>query len=388
MNNRQHTVGCAWCQRGLTILELLLVVTILSAVAYTTLVVVDNNSSQVRFEDTRNRLDLIRKAIIGDPSRTINGQPEIRGFVADIGALPRNVQELVSREYCSDPQHDNSGACVGAGASWETSAAAYAYDDATGLWAGWNGPYLAARPEMDYAKYRDGWGNDDGSNNFGWQFSVDANANLLLQSLGMDGTLGPGTLGGYEEDYPRAGAEILVAENAHRTLITDANTAAQNDELGGLTVNFGSPAPCWRCSDNVSPTRSACELVPATWYADTTITDSGACVAAPGQWEPAEALCLKIATRALGAVVQLESAGSNGNHTLTWNGNPQSALFSFEDPTSPYDEDTYLPLGQMAYQVFEYSAGCTTNEYPRGSVWRLFTMVPGTVIQPLKWAVD
>ncbi len=391
MHSKQQTFKNISRQQGLTLLELLLVVTILSAVAYTTLAVVDNDNSQVRFEDTQNRLQMIRKAIIGDSSRTINGQPEIRGFVADMGGLPKNIQELTVREYCPDPQYTTNAACAGAGEIW-ASLTSYAFDGPsgtnTGLWAGWNGPYLPASSESDYPKFRDGWGNDDSSNNFGWLFDDTTQPNeLIVQSYGMEGD-STGTAD-YEVDYPVAASKTLIAQNDYRTLITDSNTLAPNDENGGITMDFGSPAPCWRCTDGTSVTRAACELASATWRSDTTIMTSAACVLAPGQWQPMENVCLKIGYRIDGSVATLVSSGLNGNHSFTWDGNPKSAMFSFEDTTNPYDEDTYLPQGQMVYRLFEYSGGaCTANEYPKGAGWRLFSLVPRSVIQSLKWPVN
>lgn len=48
-------------QSGFTLLELLLVVTLLSTTAFMTLSAVENNSDQIRFEDTRNRLSLFEQ---------------------------------------------------------------------------------------------------------------------------------------------------------------------------------------------------------------------------------------------------------------------------------------------------------------------------------------
>ena len=90
---------------------------------------------------------------------------------------------------------------------------------------------------------------------------------------------------------------------------------------------------------------------------------------------------------------ELISSGSNGNHSLTWNGNAKSELFSFEDSETPdFDEDTYIPYGPFAYRVYEYDSSatpaCTTTEYPLGSKWKTFSFIPGSVIQPLKWEVE
>lgn len=375
-------------QQGMTLLELLVVIALMSVVGFMALSQVGDDLNQARYEDTRNRLEMIRKAIIGDTSRTLNGQPEIRGFVADMGRLPANLQELIEREFCSNPALDQA-ACTGA-ETW-TSMPAYAHDATAGLWAGWNGPYLNASPESDYPRFRDGWGNDDGSNDFGWVFNDSGGAGpLLVQSTGMDGTAGGSD---YEADYPPAGSEVLIAANTYRTLITDSGTNAQNDEQGGITVDFGSPAPCWTCSDNSYDNRTACEGAspPGVWSADTTITTQADCTATPpnGAWQPTEMLCLRIGYRQDGAIDTVETSGSDGTHSLTWDGSAKTARFSFEDPTGPdYDEDTYLPMGQMTYRVFLHDGtNCTNDEYPKDAEWRLFTLVPGSALPPLPWAV-
>ncbi len=314
-------VTCRY-QQGLTLLELLLVIVILSAVAYTSLAIVDNNSSQIRFEDTRNRLEMIKRAIIGDTSRTLNGQPEIRGFVADMGRLPLNIKELIE-----EPTDCDSGTAGDQSCPWS-------YDADTGLWAGWHGPYLPATSESGGTHaFRDGWGNRDGSPNFGWLFSI-AGSNLTLQSYGMEGDSSGHEH--YENDYPPTGSETLIAQNEYRVQISSASS-------GGLMVDFGAPA------SSSMPTHN---------------------------------LCLQIMGRSNG---QIDSTPLlSGVVNVTWDGTPQSHLFSFSGTQ-------YLSQGQMAYGVFEYDTStsiCTTNPYPGGSSWKLFSLVPGTVIQPLAWPVN
>jgi len=329
-------------ERGLTLLELLMVVTILSAVAWMSLGLVNNNTDQVRFEDTRNRLQAIRRAIIGDTSRTLNGRPEVRGYVADMGRLPDNLNALIAREYCrNDPAKTTSTGCT----DW-VSQPAYSYNADYGLWSGWNGPYLAASELVGYPRFQDGWGNsNDNSSNFGWSYATDSpNAgDLTIQSLGRDGVAAV-TSDAYEADYPPTGQPIIRA-NEYRVLLTDSGTAAQGDGTGGLRVDFGSPA-------------------------------------GPGTVE----LCMALAFSSGGTIATMTSSSV----TITWNGTEKVVEFVFEDATGPaYDEDTYLYLGQAAYGIFEYVSGTgacdTTKPFPTGaSPWKTFTVVPGAVIQPFE----
>ncbi|MEM9099473.1 MAG: prepilin-type N-terminal cleavage/methylation domain-containing protein, partial [Pseudomonadota bacterium] len=75
-------------QAGFSLLEVLIVVSILSVAAYVALDAVDHDSSELRYNLTETRLEKIRRAIVGDPSLTLNGSPMISGYVADVGQLP------------------------------------------------------------------------------------------------------------------------------------------------------------------------------------------------------------------------------------------------------------------------------------------------------------
>ncbi len=150
--------------RGLTLIELLVVVFILAAIAATAVNFVDNADLQARHDDTRTRLALVRAAVVGRPDRTVNGEPELSGFVADVGRLPASIGELLQAP---------------AGAP------------------GWRGPYLQTLPDSGGAlAFRDGWGND-------WRFErAPSGDSLLVQSLGSDGAAGGAE---YAADYPAAG---------------------------------------------------------------------------------------------------------------------------------------------------------------------------------------
>jgi len=474
-------------QRGVTLLELLLVVTILSALAFITLSQVTDNDAQVRFEDTRNRLARIRYAIVGDRFRTINGQPEIRGFVADMGRLPLDLNELVTQYYCANAVALEQQACLDSGGTWETLPLNL-LDPDTGLRAGWNGPYLSG---FDRA-YPDGWGNDDGTSNFGWVFSA-ADGDLQLQSKGMDNAAGGDPNLPYELDYPPAGSDTLVYANEHSVLVTVSGGTDPNDDNGqGLTVDLGAPfstgscsdssfpavqacldygsacrvagydtirdsaAACngdwmvqddqgWSCQDpaftdqngcalaghtwswrlrpgfvcNLPSERSpaACALAGGTWTAPTFacrdnsdpddpdtvaagVTDKAACEGVSGRfWTPVTPayifggssgarLCLQISYRQDGLVQERTSTGSRGDHDLTWNGNPKTPVFSFEDDTPPHDEDFYLPLGELAYRVVLHDGSSCTDPDPSDVEWRRALIDPGAGLPVLPWPID
>lgn len=183
--------------QGFSLLELLVVVSLLGLLALSATALVDNVDEQHRFDLTKSKLQQIRRAILGDSSRTLNGEPDISGYVADMGRLPNNIEELLKQ---------------GAQTAW----AAYPIDvsapDVGDLYGGWRGPYLEALPETTGVAFRDGWGNPDASGvdpNFGWNVTSTATG-MSVKSYGSDGPTGTGT-GVYEIDYPSTGN--LIEEN-------------------------------------------------------------------------------------------------------------------------------------------------------------------------------
>ncbi len=206
---------CLQISRGFTLVELLLVIFLLSSLALVTTLFVDNANEQYRFETTRTRLEQIRRAIIGDTSRTLNGQPEISGFVADMGRLPANLQELI--EPPADEEHLWGITDIEVGAVVVGT-----------LNGGWRGPYLEAVQESGVSgvrAFRDGWGNPDVSGdeaNFGWVFKLKKSDDtdtadpaeavaLRVQSLGVDGAIGQADENNpYQADYPNDGYRIAL----------------------------------------------------------------------------------------------------------------------------------------------------------------------------------
>nr|WP_281054928.1 prepilin-type N-terminal cleavage/methylation domain-containing protein [Thiocystis violascens] len=500
-------------QRGMTLLELLVVVALMSVVGFMALSQVGDDLGQARYQDTKNRLEMIRKAIIGDTSRTLNGQPEIRGFVADMGRLPRNLTELLTREYCQGhrevrTQTDCETYYPATPSNWlELPESTINVD--TGLRAGWNGPYLVATADEDGAPvYRDGWGNDDGTDNFGWRFDPlvppSTPYDLIIQSYGMDGKPGGDLL--YEEDYPPAGSETLVYNNEYCVLITDWDGTPSDDNGQGITVDFGSYGSSVSCSDGGFVDAATClryggacrvinywddgmdtsndcnnygqdittqwvTQINQGWSCDPPAKDEAQCT---GTWEwrirpggvcnlperrtPADCegdangvwvapanvcrnstngdivgfqangdysivdqadcslsnqfwslmpaayilgtgtannnLCLRVAYRENGEIKQMPSSGSGNQLELNSNGNRQVHTFTFGGDTDPYDTDTYLHLGEMAYRFYRIdNTDCSISPSTVPVVmttWRRFTLIPGTVrlVLPGSWPIN
>ena len=90
---------------GFTLLELLLVVFIMSVLAFSAVSLtdtMDSSQDQYRYERAKNQAVAIKKAIID----RVETQQVVRGFVADVGALPANMTELAFGVVDKDPTDD------------------------------------------------------------------------------------------------------------------------------------------------------------------------------------------------------------------------------------------------------------------------------------------
>ncbi len=162
-------------QQGFTLLEIVLVLFLLALLASSTLFLTQGVEDQAKYDATKQRLNMIRTAIIGDTSRTINGHPEISGFAADMGRLPECLRELLSPVDCNDVDL----------LLWDQ-------DVDSQVWSGWRGPYLIGDSEFTgEMHFRDGYGNSGDTSgvvsedwrNSGWTFFDD---NLSIISAGFD----------------------------------------------------------------------------------------------------------------------------------------------------------------------------------------------------------
>ena len=157
MINTRNTKQTTIIQQGFTLLEMVLVLFLISLMASATLFLTENVEDQAKYDETKRRMEIIREGIVGDPTRTLNGETELRGFAMDIGRLPECMRELLSPEYCN-------GADI---PLWKS-------DASTEISYGWNGPYLQTLPESDgVTHFRDGYLNQASNNtadnlNSGW----------------------------------------------------------------------------------------------------------------------------------------------------------------------------------------------------------------------------
>lgn len=189
-------------QRGMTLLELLVVVALMSVVGFMALSQVGDDLSQARYQDTENRLLALRRAVVGYEEPVFNGQRLFSGYAADNGRLPLDewgLRSLIAIDTV-DGQLDPYGPQNPIFDATPTDGFNDGIDETAlvgpglQLFKGWRGPYLVARPG-EKGIYRDGWGNRDPDENhdeldFGWfaDLATDAaDANMSIISWGRDG---------------------------------------------------------------------------------------------------------------------------------------------------------------------------------------------------------
>lgn len=162
-------------QTGFTLLELVLVLFLIGLLASAGLLFTENQEDQAYFDETQRRLDLIRDSIIRSGERTVNGQPELAGFVVDNGRLPYCLAELVGpaltfTDSASAPSTHYQSPCDVSNTALSIRKPS---TGVSGIRTGWWGPYIQVNPDRDGEHvFRDGYGNDDGTVNFGWNWTM------------------------------------------------------------------------------------------------------------------------------------------------------------------------------------------------------------------------
>jgi len=346
---------------GFTLVEVLVVMLILIALSSITLDFTKDFAFQGRYEVTKDRYDKLKRAIIGRPDVLINGQPDISGFVADMGRLPRNIQELLVQNYCM-PDYtfsENNPAlptgtyathklwCEGiypaATVKW-VEQTTWVDPTSTSLGYGWRGPYISSqKPDYKANAFNDGWGTTATDHNYGWNIvhrnsagnnittintvsdDIAEATQLVIQSYGKDGVANGSD---YDEDYPMLQPTI----NINDWLVdigTGLNVSLKLPKKSGLCHFLSNQSPVGAttakdCSNDISPaawgickitthtTKAACETNnlfwenELEWCVDVSQQDSTSCATANEKW----GVCVNTATTDL--------ASCNGVNDVWW----------------------------------------------------------------------
>jgi len=225
---------------GFTLLELLLVVFIMSVLAFSAVSLtetMDSSQDQYRYERAKNQAAELKKAIID----RVETQQVVRGFVADVGALPANMTELAFGVIVEDGVADRKipanilltpryGQTLGGGGQGNLDGELLVTTlESLNLWKGFRGTLLQTDEGTprdfyrgsylsnllpgkniydgpDKPRFDDGWGNQNGLLNsvenddltHGWVWNNVVNDDLTLGTYGKDGAL-DGTE--YAKDY-------------------------------------------------------------------------------------------------------------------------------------------------------------------------------------------
>jgi prepilin-type N-terminal cleavage/methylation domain-containing protein len=172
--HERHRLNGAGRERGLTLLELLVVVAILAVLATVAIRSTSDLGGQVRYDATQNTLNTFRDAVLGPVNQTApDGTPYVTGFVADMGRPPRSrttahsvhggvpdVYELYSatlpgslRPYAL---YTIASANTVTNLLSNITTTSLLYDTSIRVGAGWRGPYITKSTAIE--TLQDGWG--------------------------------------------------------------------------------------------------------------------------------------------------------------------------------------------------------------------------------------
>jgi len=336
-------------QQGFTLVELLVVMLVLVALASITIETSKDFVFQQRYEVTKDRYAKIKKAIIGNPNQVINGQPNIEGFVKDVGRLPFKLEELTNG-YCEDnvAYHADEPACTTATKTWNTKT------------------YLSSDKVL-----KDGWGND-------W---IVNNPVTNIQSLGKDNLAGGSD---YNVDYPATATAIN-----------------QNDwkvDISLLKVSINTPyngaCSAETCSNPVYTTQADCiaPIPPSIWVIPTSKAN---CEAGGESWTPTpKPICIRLTHNNVNYVTDSTSLSvqENGREQLIsgFNFYQDANDDGIQDAGENILTNTLIPIGKATIAIHTYTISSSTcesafyNSTLHSDTIDL-TMIPNTTLPTINW---
>jgi len=267
--------------QGFTLIELMVVLTIGVALTGIAVKSASDLAFVARYEQTSEMADRIKSAIIGRPGRYINGQPDISGYVADIGRTPEYLRDLLQAGYCKTStdvyvEHKSEASCeaINITHSWDwadtpclkksdttnttvtnevscTPTADYVwigvgFDTDTNLKYGWNGPYLqTSKQANNNSALEDGWGNGTEEKNYGWRVnnasSIGVGDTFSTKSKGKDQVINTDGCLNYEDD-----CSYEIQGNGYTKTISSITVLINSDDNKNYTSS--DTGSCNNCS--------------------------------------------------------------------------------------------------------------------------------------------
>jgi len=117
---------------GYTLMELVMVIILLGILSAVAIPKIGNMIDTSKESSTKQEMQMLRVALIGDASSNVGGEMADKGYIGDVGSLPPNWDALINKP---------SGV-----SDWNRNTQ-----------SGWNGPYVVDNGG-DYKE--DVWGND------------------------------------------------------------------------------------------------------------------------------------------------------------------------------------------------------------------------------------
>ncbi len=226
-------------RRGLTLVELLIVLVILAILTTVAIQATSNIVDQGRYDVTQRTLQNLQDSTVGPVGqREPDGTPLITGFVADVGRLPLAVG--------TDPQTQLQEMWANPNALTPFSLQTAPSDPQVVLGCGWRGPYLQL--PLGTTLLRDGWGNPFSLLQSDGVTAVTPGLPIQwVRSLGADNTLG-GV--GYAADTDLVFVGTQFGAAVDRVDATVSGTVYVLDSFGNqinptgtVTVKFFDPNP-------------------------------------------------------------------------------------------------------------------------------------------------
>ena len=160
-------------KRGFTLIEILVVLAIIGFFIGMMARTFIQHNNQRCFDETLEKMQQLKEALLGNPASYINGQRQFSGYIPDMGGLPELIDGQPKGLWTDDLDNDGIGDLP----LWE-------YKHSLKTWCGWRGPYIEypflKKGELQgEEKIRDAWGNP-------FIFSV-ADNKMTIESYGADG---------------------------------------------------------------------------------------------------------------------------------------------------------------------------------------------------------